>query len=300
MVFGLDADFSEEALVGRLNADLANDLGNLVSRVTTLIANAGGVVSSPGERHHEPLARAYAAARDEVDRTMAEFAFHRALGAIWAFIAEVNRFVDATEPWRLAKDPERVGELHGVLATLGEAVRCIAVILAPFLPQASARILTALSQPPAPCAADLEWRRPGAGTRAQKLSGLFPRIETAKPAAAPAGDDGSGAGLVTIGDFGRLDLRVAEVVAAEAVPKSRKLLKLTVSLGAETRTVAAGIAEHYAPADLVGKKIVVVANLPPATLMGVESQAMLLAGSAGDRLAVVMLDRDLPAGAKVK
>jgi methionyl-tRNA synthetase len=303
MVFGLDADFSEEALVGRLNADLANDLGNLVSRATTLIANAGGAVPSPAGGHHEPLARAYATARAEVDRAMAEFAFHRALGAIWAFIAEVNRFVDATEPWRLGKDPQRVDELHRVLFTLGEAVRCIAVILAPFLPQASARILTALGQPAEPCAADLEWRGQGGSARAQRLSGLFPRIEPARAGAAPPARDAAadgGAGLVTIADFGRLDLRVAEVIAAEAVPKSRKLLKLTVSLGTETRTVAAGIAEHYAPADLVGKKIVVVANLQPATLMGVESQGMLLAGSAGDRLAVVLLDRDLPAGAKVK
>ena len=134
-----------------------------------------------------------------------------------------------------------------------------------------------------------------------ELSGLFPRVEDKKPAAT---EQPRAAGTATIGiaEFGKVELRVAQVVAAEAVPKSKKLLKLTVSLGAEQRTIVAGIAQHYAPADLVGKKVVVVANLEPATLMGVASQGMVLAGSTdGDgALAVVTLDRDLPPGAKVR
>jgi methionyl-tRNA synthetase len=138
----------------------------------------------------------------------------------------------------------------------------------------------------------------------KRLSGLFPRVERGPgiaAAAAPAAAGGDGAALppVPLDDFAKLDLRVGEVVAAEAIPKSKKLLKLTVSLGGEERTVVAGIAEHYAPGDLVGKKIVIVANIEAARLMGVESRGMLLAGSVGGRLAVVTLDRDLPPGAKI-
>jgi methionyl-tRNA synthetase len=134
-----------------------------------------------------------------------------------------------------------------------------------------------------------------------RIAGLFPRVEDTRAAAAPApaAAAGDGAPRITIDEFARVDLRVGQVVAAEAVPKSKKLLKLRVSLGSEERTVLAGIAEHYAPADLVGKKVVVVANLQPAKLMGIESQGMVLAGSAESGLGVLTLDRDLPPGAKV-
>jgi methionyl-tRNA synthetase len=138
----------------------------------------------------------------------------------------------------------------------------------------------------------------------ERLSGLFPRVDTKAPAAAaasaPAPPAESAPARITIDDFKRVDLRVAEVVAAEPVPKSKKLLKLTVRLGAETRTLVAGIAEHYRPESLVGRKVVVVANLEPATLMGVTSNGMVLAGSAGDSLALLSPDRDLPSGAKVR
>jgi methionyl-tRNA synthetase len=138
-------------------------------------------------------------------------------------------------------------------------------------------------------------------TPVQKLSGLFPRVDDKKPAApaaASAAPAETGA-RIKIDEFGKVELRVAEVVAAEALPKSKKLLKLTLSLGQEQRTVVAGIAEHYAPADLVGKKVVIVANLEAAKLMGVESNGMVLAASSGGKLAVLTLDRDLPPGAKV-
>ena len=141
----------------------------------------------------------------------------------------------------------------------------------------------------------------------QRLSGLFPRVDTKAPATASGAPAAKAAPVaasptarITIDEFKRLDLRVAEVVAAEAVPKSKKLLKLTVRLGEETRTLVAGIAEHYRPEALVGRKVVVVANLEPATLMGVTSNGMVLAGSAGEALALLALDRDLPSGAKVR
>jgi methionyl-tRNA synthetase len=303
MVFGLDADFSEEAFVARLNADLANDLGNLASRASTLIVNfAGGVVPAPGAAAAEEqvVARAFERAVADAGAAMEEYAFQRALAAIWEFVAVVNRYVDASAPWELKKDPAKQPRLNAVLYTLAESLRCLGIVLEPFLPDAAAKIRAALGQADRPALAAAVWGGLQAGARVGKITALFPRVEdkkTGPAAAAPAND---GAARITIDEFQRIDLRVAQVLAAEAVPKSKKLLKLRVSLGTEERTVLAGIAEHYAPADLVGKKVVVVANLQPAKLMGIESQGMVLAGEGGQGLGVVMPDRDLPPGSKVK
>jgi methionyl-tRNA synthetase len=305
MVFGLDADFSEEALVARLNADLANDLGNLASRASTLIVNfAGGVVpaadaAAPEER---AVAAAFETALQVAREAMADYAFHRALASLWEFVAVVNRYVDASAPWELRKDPARQPRLNAVLYTLAESLRCLGIVLAPFLPDASAKIRAALGQSGAPALADAVWGRLEPGARVAKIAALFPRVEDKKPTAAtPAATSaGDGAARISLEEFQKIDLRVAQVLAAEAVPKSKKLLKLRVSLGTEERTVLAGIAEHYAPADLVGKKVIVVANLQPAKLMGIESQGMVLAGEGAQGFGVVMPDRDLPPGAKVK
>jgi methionyl-tRNA synthetase len=301
MVFGLDADFSEEALVARLNADLANDLGNLASRASTLIVNfAGGVVPSAGAPAAEEsaVAAAFTRALKDAGDAMDEFAFHRALAALWEFVAVINRYVDASAPWELKKDPAKQARLNAVLYTLAESLRCLGIVLAPFLPDAAAKIRAALGQTAEPALAHAVWGRLSPGARVQKIAALFPRVEDTKPspAAAPAADGAR----ISIDEFQKIDLRVALVLAAEAVPKSRKLLKLRVSLGAEERTVLAGIAEHYRPEDLVGKKVVVVANLAPAKLMGIESQGMVLAGEGGQGLGIVTPDRDLPPGAKVK
>jgi methionyl-tRNA synthetase len=306
MAFGLDADFSETALVGRLNADLANDLGNLVARATTLVANfaAGAGVPGPATTDEDAVVRAGAEARRLLGEAMDEFAFHRGLAAIWEFIGTVNRYVDVTQPWALAKKPGERPRLDRVLLTLADAVRYLGIVLAPFLPEAAGRIREAVGLTGEPRLAQATLGGLDGLPAVQKLSGLFPRVEDKKApgaAAAPATPPAA-ADAISIADFGKIQLRVAEVVAAEAVPKSKKLLKLTVSLGSEQRTIVAGIAQHYAPNDLVGKKVVVVANLEPATLMGVPSQGMVLAGSTdGDgALAVITLDRDLPPGAKVR
>jgi methionyl-tRNA synthetase len=316
MVFGLDADFSEEAFVGRLNADLANDLGNLVSRTTTLVSSFGGgavPAAGPATAAEDAVRAAFARARNDVDAAMQEFAFHRALAALWEVIGALNRYVDTEQPWTLARDPEQRSRLDAVLYTLAESLRCLGILLDPFLPQAAGKIREALGQRGTPTLAAAAWGGLVPGTPVRKLSGLFPRIQEVVAAGdgRPGGAKSAGAGesarsgtapaaLVTIDDFAKVELRVAEVQAAEAVPKSKKLLKLRVSLGDETRTIVAGIAEHYAPADPVGKKVVVVANLQPAKLMGLESRGMLLAGSVEGALAVLTLDRDLPPGARVK
>jgi methionyl-tRNA synthetase len=304
MTFGLDADFSEEAFVGRLNADLANDLGNLAARASTLLVSfAGGVVPAAPAGGGE-LAAAFERALADVRAAMTDFAFQRALAAIWEFIGAVNRYVDASQPWALAKQPAARARLDGVLYELAQALHALGQILAPFLPDASAKIRAALGEPSEPRLAVSPWGGLRPGARVEKIAALFPRVDDRRPPAAagasPQSEDAARAARISIDDFAKVDLRVAEVLAVEAVPKSKKLLKLRLSLGSEERTVLAGIAEHYVPADLVGKKVVVVANLQPAKLMGVESQGMVLAGSTDGGLGVLTLDRDLPAGAKVR
>jgi len=243
---------------------------------------------------------AFAKAKADVATAMDEFAFHRALAAIWEFVGVVNRYVDTTQPWALAKDPGQKDRLAAALATLAASLNVLGIILTPFLPDAAARIRGALGQSGEAQLADAVWGRFATGAPVQKLSGLFPRIDDKKaPAAATATASTDATPRIKIDEFGKVELRVAEVIAAEPLPKSKKLLKLTVSLGQEQRTVVAGIAEHYAPADIVGKKVVIVANLEAAKLMGVESNGMVLAASAGGKLSVLTLDRDLPHGAKV-
>ena len=312
MVFGLDADFSEEALVGRLNADLANDLGNLVSRATTLLSSLApdeqpALASAAGP--HQRVRAASGEARKIVDAAMSEFAFQRALGALWEFIGEVNRYIDTTQPWALAKDPTRKPEFHRVMVTLADSLRFLGIILTPFLPDAATKIRHAVGDVREPRLENAQMGRDDRLSRVERLSGLFPRVEAIKQSdstdaatrtrGTPPTGHADPAALVTVSDFSRVELRVAEVLTAEAVPKSRKLLRLTVSLGSEQRTLVAGIAEHYAPAELVGKKVVVVANLVPAKLMGIESHGMVLAASTEGKLAVLTVDRDLPPGAKI-
>jgi methionyl-tRNA synthetase len=306
MNFGLDADFSEDAFVGRLNADLANDLGNLAARASTLIVNfAGGVVpAAPSSAELAgDLGAAFGKTLQDVHAAMDEFAFQRALAAIWEFVGAVNRYVDASQPWALAKQPEQRPRLEAVLYNLSQALHSLGIVLSPFLPDAAARIRAALGESGAPPRlTGNAWGGLRPGARVAKIPGLFPRVEDKKSAAAavPSAVSAEAGARITIDEFAKVDLRVAQVIAAEAVPKSRKLLKLRLSLGSEERTVLAGIAEHYAPGDLVGKKVVVVANLQPAKLMGIESQGMVLAGSTDSGLGVLTLDKDLPPGAKVK
>jgi len=315
MNFGLDASFSEEAFVDRLNADLANDLGNLVSRATTLIGNHGPVerVSSAVETVDRNI---YIAAKETVSivgHAMQEFAFQKALAEIWSFIGEVNRYVDTNAPWALAKDPAKRPRLERVLCTLADSLGFLGIVLDPFLPDAARKIREAVGQSAAPTLDAAVVGRLTSVPRVSKVSGLFPRIDTKAPhpGPLPKGERESGTlspqgrgqgegGKIPITDFQKVELRVAEVLAAEKVAKSKKLLKLTIRVGEETRTLVAGVAEHYEPGDLVGRKIIIVANLEPATLMGVESNGMVLAASHEGTVSLLTLDKDVPSGAKVK
>jgi len=300
MSVGGDANFSDETILTRFNADLANDLGNLVSRATTMIQRyCGGVVPAPtlSERLDQDLTAHTAATIEGVVADMRRFQVTTALQTTWELVRGVNKYIVEREPWRLAKQPDARGQLDTTLYHAADALRVIGALVEPVMPDAARRIHAMLGVQ-AQAWAGLTAGTLSPGTRLGAIEPLFPRIEhsleelramatdetpaapapTSAPDAPPAaaGEDAR----MSIDDFMKVELRTAKVLEAEAVPKSRKLLKLRVEVGAEQRTVLAGIAEAYAPDQLVGRTVVIVANLKPAKLMGIESNGMVLAASA--------------------
>jgi len=307
MVFGLDANFSEVGLVNRLNADLANDLGNLLQRTLTMVGRycdgripAAGDPVTPGDRTLVQVAQALGG---KVAEAMEVFAFHRALGAIWDLLNACNKYLDDQKPWELAKRDRDA--LQRVLGHVCEALRLTGLLLFPFLPATAEKMWGQLGMAgPLADARLSEVGRWGAGAPRPMRRGepLFPRVEFSLEETAPTGPAGrDAAGEITIEEFQRLDLRVAEIREARAVRGSKKLVELKVVTGSEERTIVAGILLDYPPADLVGKQIVIVANLKPTKLMGVESRGMLLAvNEPGGRIILVTPEKPAVPGSPVK
>ncbi|MCX7819949.1 MAG: methionine--tRNA ligase [Kiritimatiellae bacterium] len=306
MTLGQDASFSEAAFLRRYNSDLANDLGNLLSRLVTMAGRYCGGRLPPAGRPDDPatgeLAAALDAARGSVVGMLTSYRLDEAVAATLAAVRAINRYLEVRAPWNQAKAADR-GPLHATLRTAAEALRICATLLHPVMPGKMGELRGALGLPAEPSApvdlADAPAIPADAPLRA--TGPLFPRVE-APPAAAPAGQPPTAApeGVVlSLEEFRRAELRTARVLSAAPVPNTSKLLKLEIDLGAERRTIVAGIAQHYRAEELVGRTIVVVANLAPAKIRGIESRGMLLAASSGDRLRLVTVDGELPPGSSI-
>ncbi len=309
MSFGVDAAFSMEAITARHNSDLANDLGNLFSRSLTMVRNfADSKVPEPGEALPADLELAKAAEDMLVDfsKSMEHFAFHRALQKVWEVIGHANRYIVTNAPWELAKDPEKKERLNTVLYTLLETLRLINLPLTPIMPTAAAKMAVALGQKADAQLADGKWGLLPAGQAVQIGPALFPRLDTKKKAKEKVAKKGKEKkqkaeeqdNLLSFDAFQKVELRVAEIAAAEKIKKSDRLLKLTVK-APEERTVVAGIAEHYQPDELIGRQVLLVANLKPAKLMGVKSHGMVMAIKHDGKLILPGPPEPVPPGSKL-
>jgi methionyl-tRNA synthetase len=349
--FGGDGDFSWERFEERYNVDLANNLGKLVNRITTMVEKYRGGRLEPSPLGPGKLAGVAAETLKTYREAMDRFALHEGAAAVFRLVDATNEFIAESEPWALARDPANDDRLTQVLYDSAEALRVAAVLLAPIIPSASVEILRRSGETTP--AADLRLNRDAAwkgdfARQTERGPALWPRLEPKEtsnvsnpsdptapaPAPSPATPPAAPAGAATapapaapeaaaaaptaaaaaatmanpltgerigIDDFMKVDLRVAKVLTAERVPKSKKLLKLTVDVGFEQRTLVAGIAEAYEPDAVIGRTIVIVANLKPATLMGIESNGMVLAGSPeGGKPQLVGFDIPLPPGSRVR
>ncbi len=329
--FGSDGAYSNEAFLSRINSDLSNDLGNLVSRTTAMICqNFDGVLPDPCEKEaiDDELISLAEGLLETVTRDIEDINVPKALTDIFKVVGRANKYIDETTPWVLAKNPDKKNRLGTVLYNLAETIRICATLLLPFIPSSAKKILSYLG-----LSGELGFDAINGfgglkvGTKIEKAQPIFPRIDVKKelkdidemmlkrhqnaqktlPQETDKNPQKSANKPViehpeeiTIDDFFKTELRVALVTACEKVEKSDKLLKIQLSLGDETRQVVSGIAKYYTPEELVGKKVVLVANLKAAKLRGVESQGMILCGESGDTVRLIEPDPALKEGSRIR
>ena len=293
MTPGHDSSFSEDLLIKRINDDLANDLGNLLSRVTTLIYKffEGNIPVHTGD--DEEWLRLSSDVVDEIKNGIENLRIDEVVQAAMKPVNNANRYLEENAPWKLAKtDQEKAGN---VLYNALEALRFSAVALSPVMPGKSAEILTRFQAEKT----GLVWGQLQSGMQIQKGAALFPRIEKKIEAARKIEEKLDSLNLISIDDFKKVKLCVAQVLSAETVEGADKLLKLKIDIGKETRQLVAGIAKHYTCESLIGKKIIVITNLQKAVIRGVESQGMLLAAGKGKKMTLLTIDQDIPIGATI-
>ena len=309
--FGNDGDYRPNRLHSRYNADLGNDLGNLLNRTLGLVSkNFDGIPepTTPESLDNEVIQMATETV-SKVDSLMNQLAFDMVLEAIWEFVRRVNRYIHQTQVWTLAKSEESKGRMGTILYNSMEALRVIAVLISPFMPSTASRIRRQIGLDDSSEEQNLNtirsWGGLQAGVEIGKPEPIFPRLEmkerqTPEKASSVQPEEVEETRLISIDDFQNLDLRVATIIEAEKVPRADKLLKLKADLGDEKRQVIAGIAEHYTPDELIGKQVILVANLQPAKIRGIESQGMVLAAAGDKDLVLGTLEKPVAPGTKVR
>jgi methionyl-tRNA synthetase len=309
IVFGQDQNYSDEAFLARYNADLANDLGNTLSRTIKMSDSYFGGKTPPVPCDDSELLRAAQILIPEYLTEMDDLALHRALEVAWKLLVAINGYIVGREPWKHFKEHGADESLSRVIWNTLEALRIVCVMVAPFMPIAMREALGRIGADPDDIDRQaFEWGGLPNGAPVRVTEPLFPRVDAAvyiggtmsNPPIETTQAVPPDLTKISIDQFKEIDLRVGEIRAAEKVEKAKKLIKLTVFDGESERTMVAGIATKYTPEELVGRKVVIVANLQPATLMGVESNGMVLAASIGGEPSLISVDASVPAGTKVK